>query len=382
MTSKIFIILIFVTSLFSFSSAQEVSAIHKPPGIVIAHSSAASKTFIGSPSLLILPNGDYLASHDFFGKTMVRGVTHIYKSTDKGITWERIAELQNQFWSNLFLVNNNVYLMGTTKEYGEVIVRRSTDFGKTWTIPTNRENGIILDKGEYHTAPVPVVFYNGRIWRSMEDRNPPRDWGKNFRAFVMSAPINSDLLKSENWESTNRLRYNQSWPGSAWLEGNVVQTPKNYLWNILRNQTKSGGKAAVTKIGLTGKVLTFDPETGFIDFPGGSVKFTIRFDSVSSRYYSLTNYIPPEFKGGNPERTRNTLALIYSKDLINWNVQSIILQSKDVGSIGFQYADFRFEGNDLIFVSRTAFYEIDGISTNQHDSNYLTFHRIENFRKL
>ena len=35
-----------------------------PPGTVIHHSPAASGLYIGSPSICILPNGDYLATHD------------------------------------------------------------------------------------------------------------------------------------------------------------------------------------------------------------------------------------------------------------------------------------------------------------------------------
>ncbi len=368
----------FIVLIICFNLSLSAS---EPPGTVVAHSEIGSGRYIGSPSLLVLPNGNYLASHDFFGKSLSAGETHIYRSEDKGNTWVQIAELHNQFWSTLFLLKGEVYLMGTTREYGSVIIRKSLDGGSTWTKPTSNKNGVLLDDGEYHTAPVPVVIYEGRIWRSMEDRNPPTDWGKYFRAFVMSAPVNSDLLDAASWESTNRLSYDQLWPGSAWLEGNVVETPHGYLWNILRNHTETGGRAAITKVGLTGKVLTFDPETGFIDFPGGSVKFTIRRDKVTCKYFSLTNYIPDEYQGGNPERTRNTLALISSKNLSDWKIEKVILQSSDISAVGFQYADFRFEEDDIIFLSRTAYYESGGVKTSQHDSNYLTFHRISNFRE-
>jgi len=39
----------------------------KVPGIVVAYSPASSGKYIGSPSIAIMPNGDYVASHDFFG---------------------------------------------------------------------------------------------------------------------------------------------------------------------------------------------------------------------------------------------------------------------------------------------------------------------------
>lgn len=39
-----------------------------PPGIPITHYAAQTNIFVGAPSMVILPNGDYIASHDLFGK--------------------------------------------------------------------------------------------------------------------------------------------------------------------------------------------------------------------------------------------------------------------------------------------------------------------------
>ena len=38
----------------------------KVPGVVINYSPASTREFIGSPSIAVLPNGHYVASHDFF----------------------------------------------------------------------------------------------------------------------------------------------------------------------------------------------------------------------------------------------------------------------------------------------------------------------------
>jgi len=42
--------------------------------------------------------------------------------------------------------------------------------------------------------------------------------------------------------------------------------------------------------------------------------------------------------------------------------------------------DWVFEGDDIIFVSRTAFDDDLTGAHNAHDANYLTFHRIQDFR--
>jgi len=70
-----------------------------------------------------------------------------------------------------------------------------------------------------------------------------------------------------------------------------------------------------------------------------------------------------------------------SNDLLNWQVHEIILQHPDVINHGFQYVDWLIEGEDLIVASRTAYDDGKELANNNHDANFLTFHRIEGFRK-
>ena len=64
----------------------------------------------------------------------------------------------------------------------------------------------------------------------------------------------------------------------------------------------------------------------------------------------------------------------------NWKVACDLLdkRNEDMGKVGFQYVDFEFEGDDLIYLCRTAINDAHSF----HDSNYQTFHRIKNFREL
>ncbi len=163
----------------------------------------------------------------------------------------------------------------------------------------------------------------------------------------------------------------------------MVVTPQGTLVNILRvDERKNGGKAVVVQVSGDGKTIKFDENKGFIDFPGGCKKFTIRYDDKTQLYWSLTNWIHPDDVGKwNPERTRNTVALISSQNLYNWEVRSVILRSDDYTKSGFQYLDWLFEEEDIIAVSRTAYDDGVGGAHNSHDANYMTFHRVENFRK-
>ena len=68
-----------------------------------------------------------------------------------------------------------------------------------------------------------------------------------------------------------------------------------------------------------------------------------------------------------------------SKELKEWQVVTDIMDYRGVDDehIGFQYVDFEIEGEDILFLCRTAF---NG-AHNYHDANYQTFHRIKSFRK-
>ncbi|WP_036603436.1 sialidase family protein [Olivibacter sitiensis] len=358
-----------------------------PPGVVVSHFPASGRAYIGSPSIAILPNGNYVASHDLFGpeaNSWKNARTFVFESKDKGKTWSRIAEL-NQFWSGLFVHNNALYLMGTLNEEGDCVIRKSTDGGHSWTEPIDGNNGLLI-KAEggmgYHTSTVPVLDAYGRLWRGMEEVPQGAPWG-SFKAFVMSVNKEDNLLKAQNWLSTNKLEIDRSLnKGTAWLEGNAVLDPQGQVLDMLRVHYPGDSVAARIRISKDGKVAEFNAKTGFVILPGATKKFNILRDPKTKIYYTLTNAVPGEFRGGNMERTRNTLYLLSSKDLVNWEKRAIILQGKNVAKHGFQYIDWKFEGNEIIFVSRTAYDDEFGGADNQHNANYLTFHRIKDFRKI
>lgn len=375
--------LLFVVS----CAAQEIG---KPPGIVINHIAKETGRYIGSPSLCLLPDGTYIASHDEFGPRSSEyrsAQTFIFQSKDRGMTWTNIAQIDGQFWSNLFFHNGSLYLMGTNKHHGNLIIRKSDDGGYTWTTPYLKSNGLILE-GEYHTAPMPMLIHNDRIWRAVEYATAPTsDWGKRYSAMVISAPVGADLLNAESWQKTNFLPFDSTYLNGkfrAWLEGNVVVDADGNVVNILRVNVPAGFEeyAAIVRISADGETATFDPEAGFIRFPGGSKKFTIRYDAPSGRYWTLANIVSPEYKDRHPAGVRNKQALCSSPDLKEWAIHQTVLEHPDVEKHGFQYVDWLFEGDDIIFLSRTAYDDESGGANNNHDANFLTFHRIDNFRKF
>lgn len=354
------------------------------PGIVIDHFPASSNQYIGSPSIAKLPNGEYIVSHDAFGPGSTSDTSFVFASNDKGMTWQERSIIRGQWWSTLFVHHGALYIMGTSKEYGNCIIRKSVDGGRNWSKPENEDSGLLLADGMYHCAPVPVIRHDGRLWRAMEEYSGPK-WGA-FHAFVMSVDEDADLLKAANWTSTNRIGVSSKWLDGqvgAILEGNVVVTPDGNIIDMLRVHHPGYNEyAAMMMVSKDGKKLSFDPSSGFQHMPGGSKKFTIRYDKRTQFYWTLVNTVPdtPPLPELRPDQVRNKLVLARSMDLKKWELRRVVLEHPDVKNVGFQYVDWLFDNSDIIAAVRTAYPEADGTQAHRaHDANWLTFHRIERF---
>ncbi|MBA7555816.1 hypothetical protein ES705_48503 [subsurface metagenome] len=277
--------------------------------------------------------------------------------------------------------------MGTWKHDGNFVIRRSLDGGISWSNPVDNKNGLLFE-GEYHTAPMPMVIHNGRLWRAIEHLiSYNASMNTHFCPMVISAPIDADILNAANWIITNYLPYDSSYlegKFNNWLEGNVVVTPEGKMVNILRVSTSENGRemAAVINISEDGLTASFDPFTGFMNFIGGASKFSIRYDEKSGLYWTIANMVGEGYSDMEAATVRNTLVLKSSSDLKNWSVNKTLLYHPDVKNHAFQYVDWQFDGRDIIFLSRTAYDDEFEGAHSYHDANYVTFHRIRNFRKL
>ena len=248
---------------------------------------------------------------------------------------------------------------------------RSSDGGRSWTNPADREMGLLLSQGKYSCAPGAVAVNKGRIWRAMEEDLTIKTGGKHYRAFMMSAPTNADLSRLPVGQSAIPspatplgCRVNSA----AGCEGNAVVAPDGQMVDILRaHYTIGTEKAAIVHISADGHTATFDPEHDFVEFPGGSKKFTIRFDSVSRLYWALVNPVP-----SMPPAAMITFATRWRSpvlpNLMKWTVRSIILHHPDAQKHAFQYADWQFDGDDMIAVVRTAADDQFGGAHSFHDA--------------
>ncbi len=347
---------------------------------------AFSGRYLCSPSLLRHPDGYLLASMDLFAGEQPQNLTLIFRSDDDGRSWHYLCELMPCFWGKLFLHRGEVYMLACSTEYGDLLIGRSPDGGAHFDAPVVLLRGSNGKGGHVgvHKNPQNVVRFGGRIWETLE-------WGAyankeyGHAAMVMSCREEDDLLRPENWRFTPPRRFDHFAPeldglpmNTTTIEGTLTVDPQGRLVSVMRFGTYQKEYATYQKA-LVYAVDTDDPDApltydGLIDFPGNYSKFMVRRDPVSGYWYSIAARVyDPDAK-----TARDLLSLVRSQDLKRWETVADLFdyRGQNAKRIGFQYADFFFEGDDVLFLCRTA---LNG-AHNYHDANYSTFHRIRRFR--
>lgn len=345
-----------------------------------------SGKYLCSPSLVRLPDGVLVVSMDVYAAEYPQNLSLVFRSEDGGKSWHYACELFPCFWGELFLYQNELYMLACSTENGDLLIGKSVDGGRSFCEPTvllRGSNGKNGDAG-VSKSPQPVVEHNGRIWTAMEWGS----WGRNYYApMVASAEIGSDILKAENWLFSEPVRYDPTWEGVADVKGNtvgaiegcVVNGHDGKLYNVMRYEmrttTPNYGRALVYGVN------TENPEAPLcyqraMEFPANNSEFEIKYDQKSESYYTLANRI----LDSENALSRNLLSLMRSRDLYRWEIVHDVIDRRDKNpqEEGFQYVEFEIEGDDILYLCRTA---ING-AHNYHDANYTVFDRIRNFRNL
>lgn len=361
-----------------------VEGVPDAPGTLVAKVPVLRSRNIGSPNIMILEDGSYLAGcsgADVSGNTF-------FRSSDNGRSWQKISNPGFINFSKVFVKDGSLYELGVSKGgFGDLVIRKSVDNGVSWS-------GVkTLFAGNYHGAPTPFVEHEGRLWHAMGTKNDNEMMG----ILMMSMPLHSDPMEPSSWTLSNTLLGDNTWLDSTtdhvfnqWQEGCVVKTAENTLKIVTRiDDSRSNNIMALIDV-EDEHTISFDPLTGFHIMPGAGKKFTIMYDEPSARYWAVTTPVFDEDRtrrhSGWYSRTilpiflRSRLALCSSPDLKEWTMEKLVISSNNVFFHGFQYVDWAFDGDDIVAVCRTAFSESRGLPNRQHDANMLTFHRLKDFR--
>ena len=339
---------------------------------------AFSGRFLCSPSLVVLPGGKMIASMDVYAPRHAQNLTLLYESADNGSSWTYLTDLFPCYWGKLFFHRGRLYMLAVSTEYGDLLIGASVDEGKTWSPPVRLFNGTNSREIGPHKAPMPVVEHEGRLYTGIDYGS--WKYGSHDSA-ILSISVDAELLNPSDWSLTKPLAFDTQWPGlpggalRGCLEGNAVVDPDGKIVNILRLEQYHAeipcGHAVILEMIDSDKPLQFRK---VIQFPlGANSKFVVLKDG--GFYIAVGN----EWIDHTVPRARNVLSLAVSKDLENWKVVKRIVDMRESSAAftAFQYPDMQVYGDDLLVLSRTAWNGAHSF----HDSNMVTFHRVENFRK-
>ncbi len=322
---------------------------------------------LANPKLLILSNGDYWAS---IRHSIAASETSVWRSVDKGATWTFVQGDLKVNRDSLFEHKGSVYLLGQNLSgSGKTRIYKTSDNGATWS--TAIFSGI---GGE--DAPSHVDMINGRLWKAASTSG-----GAGF----FSAPVGADLMQESNWTLTvgqnNNVTLTNGEAYHSGNEGTLLKTKEGFLVNAGKDRIYRPGKGWKEGISLVLAnlnditVTTFDPNHAGPWLPGTGAKYTVRYDPVSDRYWALTSV------GATREKLNLYSASSVNGSIGDFQLEKTVLQGHSSSYHGFNYPFMQIDGEDIIFVLRTAWDTHRGTATRWHDGNLFTFHRIENFRK-
>jgi hypothetical protein len=386
------------------------------PGITRTETGRLIATFgLGGPGAVNLPGmkttyGDFGMSNQ--GKVLV--------SDDHGETWRHTADLP-MMHARSFVAGATLYIIGHN---GVLSIVRSDDAGETWS-----EASVLEDSEIWHQAPCAVDYRHGKVYLTMEIMIPGATW-PGVALVLMSADVNDDLLKRENWVFSNKLVFPEKYIKTnvvgtpfystgflipdgpekrfcgdpCWLESHVVRIydpehnfydPEDrtvYLWMRAHTGLTNIGAIARGKEADDGS-LTLDMVKSpagspmlYISLPGGQMKFHIVYDEITKLYWLLSTQatdsmtrpeLLPDDRYGLPNNERQRLQLHFSKNLFDWCFAGIVA---DGGSAkqSRHYAGMTIDGEDLCILSRSG----DRRAKSAHNGNLVTFHKINKFREL
>ena len=354
--------------------------------------------FIGTPNIVKLPSGHYLATHDVFGKSEY-GFSMVFISRDKGATWEHQCDLHPICECKPFVHNGRLYLIGRFS-LEEISISESLDEGKTWCEPSVILRGDyyfnVCNKSGFQLSETDIIVHNGRIFMSFEVGAWGQTSGDGFVNSMLSAPADANLFDINNWEYVPLTKVPQDIviPGVKYdylvaIEGNPISGPDGELYNmmridhILKENIARGDFSTPNNMALLYRFKSFDEPLEFVQTVDVAVglrsMFFVKYDEVTGYYFVLGNECQAGNETDEPNGTRRCIyTLSASKDLKNWRKLKELIDCSQYPNYCVSQPAFVFDGDDLCYMSRTGWGKIE----NQHNNNLLTFHVEKNFRNL
>lgn len=392
-----------------------------------------ARVYAYTPGICVLPGGRLLATMDVGelknGKLENR-YGHAFLSDNHGTTWRKVTDFPF-IHARPFTAGKSVYILG---HRGDLRIMRSDDNGETWS------DCVQLTHGQrWHQSACNVWYKDDRVYLVMEQtiQNPgdlQNIWTVAYCAPVLlRANIHDDLCSWENWTASDSMRFCDAVDESVlnyhgipfyrtllhpeeqseeafltqplgWLETNVVQImDKKHYWYdetghtfqlFMRAHTAGTGYCAIAKVveqpdGSMKFGLMKAPsgrDWVFLPMPGGQMRFHMLYDEKTKLYWLLSTQAVDSMtrlellsseRYNIPCDERQRMVLHFSKNCVDWCFAGIVASGASEKQ-SRHYAAMAFDGDDIVLVSRSG----DSRAASAHNGNFISFHRIRNFRDL
>jgi hypothetical protein len=339
-----------------------------------------------APALIQLSDGRFLCSVQLWSRDETAEKLYgkdrclIFKSDDKGTSWQEIARLP--FATGKFLQHQDrIYFIGAGTNWQGLWVCYSKDRGKNWSSP------IQVIEGKVYAASTGWIVHQNTLYWAMDDMKPSvTDRG----VFAVAADLSRELDSPNAWRKSNIIKH----PGipevfgrgshnkGKWLEPNVIYFNGRLHLVVRVRVSRNKIDGLVPNIGAICDLSDNNHQldlafSHYYNIPGAQNHFHIVYDSVTALYWMTCNQVTGIaknlYRGWGKER--RFLMLYFSIDGQNWlPADCLAMWPKERQA--FNYCTPVIDGNDLLFVSRTAKH-----AKNQHDNDMITFHRVKNFRQ-
>lgn len=328
-----------------------------------------------------------------FGDYKAGNQIRVLLSDDKGRTWRETPARIPMMHEILFKAGGSLYMIGHS---GRLLITRSDDNGETWSEPA-----VLCPEPRWHQSCTAVDVYDGKVTLVYEKWVAEKHKWPGVGPVLMQAREDTDLTDPSNWKFSELYNPDDDMeaarpsgipvnaPGApGMLETNVIRVhnPANPFYDatgksvallarastgfpdigvMLKGYEREDGSLAI------GRFRKNEGEVYFVHIPGGDLKFHILYDPESRLYWLLHSQIDGRMN------YRRRLALSYSPDLLRWTFAGLVAVGPTDHSAR-HYATMIQDGDDLFIVSRSG----DERARTAHDGNIVTFHRINDFRKL
>lgn len=212
-------------------------------------------------SLIRLEDGTLVTAWNRITSPQATPALGIARSHDGGKTWESLPDVASISGASLFSAGKHLGLVGAegARGQGRIVVRRSEDWGRTWSEVRDERTGAVRGQAESTCRAGSATVCEGRLFKLFArkwDLFHPNGAVRETREHlcVASVALDADWLDATNWRFSSEFPLDVI-PGAAGpAERLLVQPVPGRLGVVIRGwagKSLSNGGLSVTDAGHT-----------------------------------------------------------------------------------------------------------------------------------